>query len=193
MKKLILTGLTIGLTMGLTACASTEKTAEVEVAVKAPDSVDLGGLSNEEATTKLLDALLSKSYLASRAGPNGVAVNFDNSQFILQPSINPDGIDRIMMNRFYAIHPKYVGSKEMLLMIGTLNQKLNFAKFVIRDQGAVIQVQGAATFVDTITMEELRRFILWTDEGLRQVGESLPKGAEDVIKPIPVMQNIQSI
>ncbi|WP_299802742.1 hypothetical protein [uncultured Shewanella sp.] len=197
MKKLIVAGLTMSLTMGLTACASTENTAEAEaeaeVVVKGPESVDLGGLSNEEATTKLLEALLSKNYLASRAGPNGVAVNFDNNQFILQPSINPDGIDRIMMNRFYAIHPKYVGSKEMLFMIGTLNQKLNFAKFVVRDQGAVIQVQGAATFVDTISMEEIRRFILWTDEGLRQVGQSLPEGAEDVIKPIPVMKNIQSI
>ncbi|MGS0690578.1 hypothetical protein ACVBIO_07820 [Shewanella sp. 0m-8] len=193
MKKQILTGLTMSLMMGLTACASTEKTEDVEVAVRAPDSVELGGLSNEEATTKLLEALLNKSYLASRAGPGGVAVQFDNTQFILQPSINPDGIDRIMMNRFYAIHPKYVGSKEMLLMIGSLNQKLNFAKFVIRDQGAVIQVQGAATFVDTISMEEIRRFILWIDEGLRQVAESLPEGAEDVIKPIPVMQNVQSI
>ncbi|MCL1138059.1 hypothetical protein [Shewanella pneumatophori] len=189
MKKLILAGLI----MSLGACASTDKTETTAAATLAPDSVDLGGLSNEDATSKLLEALLSKSYLASRAGPNGVAVNFDNNQFILQPSINPDGIDRIMMNRFYAIHPKYVGSKEMLFMIGTLNQKLNFAKFVIRDNGAVIQVQGAATFVDTITMEELRRFILWTDEGLRQVGKSLPEGAEDVIKPIPVMQNIQSI
>ncbi|MGS0693227.1 hypothetical protein [Shewanella sp. 0m-4] len=190
MKKQILTGLTMSLMMGLTACASTEKTEDVEVAVRAPDSVELGGLSNEEATTKLLEALLNKSYLASRAGPGGVAVQFDNTQFILQPSINPDGIDRIMMNRFYAIHPKYVGSKEMLLMIGSLNQKLNFAKFVIRDQGAVIQVQGAATFVDTISMEEIRRFILWIDEGLRQVAESLPEGAEDVIKPIPVMKSV---
>ncbi|GIU43987.1 hypothetical protein TUM4438_14150 [Shewanella sairae] len=189
MKKLILAGLI----MSLAACASTDNSEELTAATLAPDSVDLGGLSNEEATSKLLEALLNKSYLASRAGPNGVAVDFDRTQFILQPSMNPDGIDRIMMNRFYAIHPKYVGSKEMLFMIGTLNQKLNFAKFVIRDKGAVIQVQGAATFVDTITMEELRRFILWTDEGLRQVAESLPEGSQDVIKPIPVMQNIQSI
>ncbi|WP_028769335.1 hypothetical protein [Shewanella fidelis] len=188
MKKLILAGLV----MSLGACTATDNTANNETSVLAPESVELGGLSNEDATTKLLEALLSKNYLASRAGPNGVAVNFDNSQFILQPSINPDGIDRIMMNRFYAIHPKYVGSKEMLFMIGTLNQKLNFAKFVVRDNGAVIQVQGAATFVDTISMEEIRRFILWIDEGLRQVGQSMPEGAEDVIKPIPVMQNIQS-
>lgn len=189
MRKLII----IALMLGLTACAATESNTEVEVTAKAPDSVTLGGMTDAEATDKLLEALLNKSYLAKKAGPNGVAVNFDNSQFILQPSINPEGIDRILMNRFYAIHPKYVGSKEILVMIGTLNQKLNFAKFVVRERGAVIQVQGAATFVDTISMEEIRRFILWTDEGLRQVGKSLPEGSEDVIKPIPVMQNIQSI
>lgn len=189
MKKLIIAGLV----MSLTACATTENNTDATVTATVPDSVTLGGMSNEQAATKLLEALLSKNYLATKAGPNAVAVNFDNSQFILQPSINPDGIDRILMNRFYAIHPKYVGSKEMLIMIGTLNQKLNFAKFVIRDQGAVIQVQGAATFVDTISMEEIRRFILWTDEGLRQVGKSLPKGSGNVIKPIPVMQQIKSI
>ncbi|PKG55479.1 MULTISPECIES: hypothetical protein [unclassified Shewanella] len=189
MKKLLLAGLV----MSLSACAATENNTDVEVTTKTPDSVTLGGMTNEQASTKLLEALLSKNYLATKAGPNGVAVNFDNSQFILQPSINPEGIDRILMNRFYAIHPKYVGSKEMLIMIGTLNQKLNFAKFVVRERGAVIQVQGAATFVDTISMEEIRRFLLWTDEGLRQVAKSLPEGSEDVIKPIPVMQQIKSM
>ena len=186
MKKLLI----IGLMLGLTACATTKGSTEAETVVKAPDSVTLGGMTDAEATDELLQALLNKSYLAKKAGANGVAVNFDNSQFILQPSINPDGIDRILMNRFYAIHPKYVGSREMLVMIGTLNQKLNFAKFVVREKGAVIQVQGAATFVDTISMEEIRRFILWTDEGLRQVGKSLPEGSEEVIKPIPVMQRV---
>ena len=94
------------------------------------------------------------------------------------------------MNRFYAVHPKLVGSKDLVVLIGTLNHKLNFAKFTLLENGAVIQVQGAATFVDTIELEEIRRFMLWTDEGLRQVGHSLPKGAEKMIKPIPVMQGI---
>jgi hypothetical protein len=117
-----------------------------------------------------------------------VAVQFGDNQFVLQPSMSEQGVDRILTNRLFAVHPQLHGSKELLVLIGSLNQKLNFAKFVVRENGGVIQVQGAATFVDSIELEELRRFMLWTDEGLKQVGKSLPKGSEDLIKPIPVIK-----
>lgn len=184
MKKLMIAGMLLS----LCACAATEKTQPAATAGLAPDSVTLGGVTNEDATKKLYEALVKNNYLAKMSGEHSVAVQFDNNQFLLQPSINPDGIDRILMNRFYAVHPKLVGSKDLLVLIGSLNHKLNFAKFVLRENGAVIQVQGAATFVDTIELEEIRRFMLWTDEGLRQVSHSLPKGAEEMIKPIPIMQ-----
>ena len=35
------------------------------------------------------------------------------------------------MNRFYAVHPQLQASQELPVVIGTLNQKLNFAKFVL--------------------------------------------------------------
>ncbi|ACA88866.1 hypothetical protein [Shewanella woodyi] len=186
MKKLIIAGFLTS----LCACAATENSDETPKASMAPEQVTLGDMSNSDATKKLYEALIQKNYLAKMAGSDRVAVLFDDNQFLLQPSINPNGIDRILMNRFYAVHPKLVGSKDLLVLIGTLNHKLNFAKFTLRENGAVIQVQGAATFVDTIELEEIRRFMLWTDEGLRQVGHSLPKGAEKMIKPIPVMQGI---
>ncbi|QFU24842.1 hypothetical protein FM038_023730 [Shewanella eurypsychrophilus] len=189
MRKLMIAGLAIV----LSACAATESSDVPASTAAAPESVTLGGMSNEDATKTLFEALIKKNYLATMASPNRIALQFDDNQFVLQPSINPNGIDRIMMNRFYAVHPKLKGSKELLILIGTLNHKLNFAKFTLRDNGAVIQVQGAATFVNTIELEEIRRFMLWTDEGLRQVGRSLPKGSEDLIKPIPVMQQAQSL
>ncbi|BAJ04082.1 hypothetical protein [Shewanella violacea] len=185
MKKFIIAGLAIT----LSACAATDSSdGAATAAVVAPESVTLGGMTNEQATKTLFEALVHKNYLATMAGPNRIALQFDDNQFLLQPSINPNGVDRIMMNRFYAVHPKLIGSRELLIIIGTLNHKLNFAKFTLRDKGAVIQVQGAATFVNTIEMEEIRKFMLWTDEGLRQVAHSLPKDSELLIKPIPVMQ-----
>ncbi|WP_299795023.1 hypothetical protein [uncultured Shewanella sp.] len=187
MNKLIIA---VVLTM-LTACASTDNN-DKSTAV-APERVTLGGMTNDDAAKALFDALIKKNYLATMASPTRIALQFDDNQFVLQPSINPDGIDRIMMNRFYAVHPKLAGSQDLLILIGTLNHKLNFAKFTLRENGAIIQVQGAATFVNTIELEEIRRFMLWTDEGLRQVGHSLPKGAEQLIKPIPVMQQSQSL
>ncbi|MEI6859908.1 MAG: hypothetical protein V5788_09035 [Shewanella sp.] len=187
MKKFIIASLAIT----LSACVATGSSNEAAIAVVAPESVTLGGMTNEEATKTLFEALIHKNYLATIVSPNRIALQFDDSQFLLQPSINPNGIDRIIMNRFYAVHPKLRGSRELLTIISTLNHKLNFAKFILRDNGAVIQVQGAATFVNTIELEEIRRFMLWTDEGLRQVGHSLPKGSEQVIKPISVMQQSQ--
>jgi len=189
MKKLIIAGL---VTM-LSACAATDKSDTTAGATLAPERVTLGGMTNEDAAKTLFDALIKKNYLATMASPSRIALQFDDNQFVLQPSINPNGIDRIMMNRFYAVHPKLVGSQDLLILIGTLNHKLNFAKFTLRENGAIIQVQGAATFVNTIELEEIRRFMLWTDEGLRQVGHSLPKGSEQLIKPIPVMQQSQSL
>jgi hypothetical protein len=183
MKKLIIAGMLTS----LCACAATEKSDTETIVGLAPERVTLGGETNADATKKLYEALVKNNYLAQISGTDRVAVLFDDNQFLLQPSINPDGIDRILMNRFYAVHPKLVGSKDLLVLIGNLNHKLNFAKFTLRDNGAVIQVQGAATFVDTIELEEIRRFMLWTDEGLRQIRHSLPKGAEEMIKPIPVM------
>ncbi|MEC4726869.1 hypothetical protein HWQ46_15045 [Shewanella sp. D64] len=184
MKKLTIAGMLTS----LCACAATENSEQEASVGLAPERVTLGGVTNADATKKLYQALVKNNYLAKMSGTDRIAVLFGDNQFLLQPSINPDGIDRILMNRFYAVHPKLVGSKDLLILIGGLNHKLNFAKFILRENGAVIQVQGAATFVDIIELEEIRRFMLWTDEGLRQVGYSLPKGAEEMIKPIPIMQ-----
>ncbi|MBS0042573.1 hypothetical protein KFE26_09705 [Shewanella sp. M16] len=183
--------------LGLTACATTAPsqtsaidqvaTQEVVSAPVAPKVVELGGLTNETAADRLYQALINANYLATQVAPTKVAVQFGNNQFLLEPSINSAGIDRILMNRFYAVHPQLQASQELPAVIGTLNQKLNFAKFVLLDQGAVIQVQGTVTFADRIEIEELRRFMLWTNGGLAQVVQSLPDGVEQYIRPLPLM------
>ncbi|MCG9720118.1 hypothetical protein [Shewanella sp. Isolate7] len=152
-----------------------------------PERVYFSGMSDELATDALLVSLINKNYLAKKVGPNKVGVQLGNHQFVLQPSLNPEGIDRILASRFYAVSPKLVGSQELVALIGTLNDKLNFAKFTLREEGKVIQVQGAATFVGTLELEELRRFLIWTDDALMRVGQALPNSAEQLIKPIPVM------
>ncbi|MCU7999927.1 hypothetical protein [Shewanella sp. SM95] len=183
--------------LGLTACAITAPsqtsaidqvaTQAVVSAPVAPKVVELGGLTNETAADRLYQALINANYLATQVALTKVAVQFGNNQFLLEPSINSAGIDRILMNRFYAVHPQLQASQELPAVIGTLNQKLNFAKFVLLDQGAVIQVQGTVTFADRIEIEELRRFMLWTNGGLAQVVQSLPDGVEQYIRPLPLM------
>ena len=183
--------------LGLTACATTAPsqtsaidqvaTQAVVSAPVAPKVVELGGLTNETAADRLYQALINANYLATQVALTKVAVQFGNNQFLLEPSINSAGIDRILMNRFYAVHPQLQASQELPAVIGTLNQKLNFAKFVLLDQGAVIQVQGTVTFADRIEIEELRRFMLWTNGGLAQVVQSLPDGVEQYIRPLPLM------
>ncbi|AEG13154.1 hypothetical protein Sbal183_0362 [Shewanella baltica OS183] len=185
--------------LGLTACAATAPSqtsaidpmvAQEVVAPVAPKVVELGGLTNEAAAERLHQALVNANYLATKVAPTKVAVQFGNNQFLLEPSINSAGIDRILMNRFYAVHPQLQASQELPVVIGTLNQKLNFAKFVLLDQGAVIQIQGTVTFADRVEIEELRRFMLWTNGGLTQVAQSLPDGIDQYIRPIPLMQQM---
>lgn len=185
--------------LGLTACAATAPSqtsaidpvvAQEVVAPVAPKVVELGGLTNEAAAERLHQALINANYLATKVAPTKVAVQFGNNQFLLEPSINSAGIDRILMNRFYAVHPQLQASQELPVVIGTLNQKLNFAKFVLLDQGAVIQIQGTVTFADRVEIEELRRFMLWTNGGLAQVAQSLPDGIDQYIRPIPLMQQM---
>ncbi|MGI2097555.1 hypothetical protein [Shewanella glacialipiscicola] len=183
--------------LGLTACATTVPSqttainpASAQEAVSAPVApkvVELGGMTNEAAAQRLYQALLNANYLATLVSPTKVAVQFGNNQFLLEPSINSAGIDRILMNRFYAVHPQLQASPELLVVIGTLNQNLNFAKFVLRDQGAVIQVQGVVTFAERVEIEELRRFMLWTNNGLAQIAQSLPEGVDQLIRPIPLI------
>lgn len=187
MKKLFL----FGCLFALTACSATSTDTTEAADNRAPTQVNMQGMSNEDATDTLLQALVKANYLADKVGPNRVAVQLGERQFVLQPSMNPEGIDRILANRFFAVHPQLQSSKELLLLIGQLNQKLNFAKFFIRENGAIIQVQSSATFVGTMELEELRRFLLWTDEGLLQVAKSMPADSEKLIKPIPVMQHPQ--
>lgn len=186
--------------LGLTACAATapSQTSAIDPVVAqenvsapvAPKVVELGGLTNDAAAERLYQALINANYLATKVAPTKVAVQFGDNQFLLEPSINSAGIDRILMNRFYAVHPQLQASQELPVVIGTLNQKLNFAKFVLLDQGAVIQIQGTVTFADHVEIEELRRFMLWTNGGLAQVAQSLPDGIDQYIRPIPLMQQM---
>ncbi|MCL1143502.1 hypothetical protein [Shewanella gaetbuli] len=185
MKKLLL----VSSLLLMTACTATQSESEAPVVNQIPTTINMAGLDNGKAAEELYSSLIKANYLVDKVSADRVAVQLGNHQFVLQPSMNPEGIDRILANRFYAVHPQLHGSKELLVMIGQLNQKLNFAKFFIRENGAVIQVQSSATFVNEIELEEIRRFLIWTDEGLRQVGSSLPKGSEQLIKPIPVMQH----
>lgn len=186
--------------LGLTACAATapSQTSAIDPVVAqenvsapvAPKVVELGGLTNEAAAERLYQALINANYLATKVAPTKVAVQFGDNQFLLEPSINSAGIDRILMNRFYAVHPQLQASQELPVVIGTLNQKLNFAKFVLLDQGAVIQIQGTVTFADRVEIEELRRFMLWTNGGLAQVAQSLPDGIDQYIRPIQLIQQM---
>ena len=190
--------------LGLTACAATSssipesqstspavKSSEAHAPV-APKVVQLAGMTNEAAADALYQALLNANYLANKVGPDKVAVQFGNNDFMLEPSMNAAGIDRILMNRFYAVHPQLQANPELPAVIGELNAKLNFAKFVLREQGAVIQIQGTVTFADKVEIEELRRFMLWTDGGLAQIAKSLPEGIEQYLRPIPLMPVVKS-
>ncbi|SDJ90677.1 hypothetical protein SAMN04488540_11556 [Ferrimonas sediminum] len=150
----------------LTGCASTGKD---------PVTVDMSGMTNEQATEQLIEALKSESYQVKRASADRVLVDYDGSHFLLQPKLMPNGLDRVVITKYYALHPDLAQTPELLLIIGKLNQQLDFAKFVVRDEGKAIEVRGAATFVDRISVLELTRFMDWTNQGLALLRQQFPQ------------------
>ncbi|ADN74316.1 hypothetical protein Fbal_0102 [Ferrimonas balearica DSM 9799] len=137
--------------------------------------LDLAGKTNQEATDALVTALTDKQYKVQRVSGQSLMVEYDNSHFMMQPKLTEDGLDRIVITKYYVLHPDLAQTPELLLLIGQLNQRMDFAKFVLIEEGRGVEVRGAATFVDTISVEELTRFMDWTDAGLRALREAFPQ------------------
>lgn len=137
--------------------------------------LDLAGKTNEQATEALVTALTEQQYKVQRVSGQSLMVEYDNSHFMMQPKLTEDGLDRIVIAKYYVLHPELAQTPELLLLIGQLNQRMDFAKFVVIEEGRGVEVRGAATFVDTITIEELTRFMDWTDAGLRALREAFPQ------------------
>lgn len=181
----------LSLLFSLSACATTEsKTPQSNHSAIA---IELGGLDTQQANTALFQALLKQGYLVESVKDSGVAVQFGKHQFLLETQLDKTGFNRILVNRFYAVHPKVQNSDQLYILISSLNQQLNFAKFVVRQKGTVVQLQTAASFNQSIELEEIRKFLLWTSDGIEHVANGLPKELGQVIKPIPVMKPKQPI
>ncbi len=152
--------------MLMTGCAATGQSQ---------DRIDLSGKTNEQATETLLEALQAEAYQVKRAAADRLLVEYDGSHFMLQPRMLPDSLDRVVITKYYLLHPDLAQTPELLLVIGKLNQQLDFAKFIVRQEGRAIEVRGSATFVDEISLLELTRFMAWTNQGLALVRQQFPQ------------------
>ncbi len=137
--------------------------------------IEMAGMTNEQATEALVTALSDQKYQVKRVSGQALMVEYDNSHFMMQPKLTPDGLDRVVIAKYYVLHPDLAQTPELLLLVGQLNQGMDFAKFVLIDEGRGVEVRGAATFVDTISLEELTRFMDWTDAGIRALREAFPQ------------------
>ncbi|WP_163935223.1 YbjN domain-containing protein [Paraferrimonas sp. SM1919] len=172
----------------ISGCASTQPSTRTDV-------IEFLDSAPQQAVDKLYQGLLHHNYLAQKIEGKGVVVQFDSTQMILQPAISnqKDGIDRIVVNQYFGVHPKFVGNRQLLALVANLNRQLTFAKFVFTQGGQVILVQSSMTFIEDLDLEELRRFMLWVDEGLRQVGTNLPPQMATIIIPLPLMKSGQAL
>ncbi|MBY6187978.1 YbjN domain-containing protein [Marinobacter hydrocarbonoclasticus] len=139
------------------------------------NNIDMAGMTNEQATEALVTALSDQKYQVKRVSGQALMVEYDNSHFMMQPKLTDNALDRIVIAKYYVLHPELAQTPELLLLIGQLNQRMDFAKFVLIEEGRGVEVRGAATFVDTISVEELTRFMDWTDAGLRALREAFPQ------------------
>ncbi|MBY5994112.1 hypothetical protein [Ferrimonas balearica] len=163
MKRIFVLLLSLGLLGG---CASLGEQGTV---------LDLTGNTNDQATDALVTALSGEKYTVKRASAHSLMVEYDNGHFMMQPKMNTEGLDRIVITKYYVLHPDLAQTPELLLIIGQLNQGMDFAKFVLINEGTAVEVRGAATFVDRISLQELTAFMDWTNAGLNALRQQFPQ------------------
>ncbi|SHI21228.1 YbjN domain-containing protein [Ferrimonas marina] len=150
------------------------------------DQLDLAGKSAAEATDMIAEALTAKQYKVQRASDEALLVHYDGSDFMLHPKLS-NKLDRLVVSKYFVLHPELAQSPELLLIVGQLNQGMDFAKFVLREEGRALEIRGAATFVDTLSIEELTAYMDWTNEGIRALRAQFPQ-VQPMAVEVPLTQ-----
>jgi hypothetical protein len=161
----------------ITGCATQYKGTEMEVpqnrgvfVVKKIHSED-----NEEATTALSYFLKDNSFRASRYGQTTLLVEYDGGKFILNPKMQEGDLSRIVVTKYYGVKTEYQGTTELLALALVLNNKFNIGQFSLSEDGDALILQGNITFVDSIDVIEIRKFLDYFNVLLSYGYDSIPE------------------
>ena len=137
------------------------------------DSVlELEGSDDAAAAAALTASLRAAGVPAEPAtSPASLFVYRDGRATLLSPVLQAEGLDRIIGARSYAPAGGR-GEAALAALATTLNESLNVAGFKVA--GGALLMEANLTFLDRLTVAELRAFLDWLDAielAIRRVDE----------------------
>lgn len=129
------------------------------------DSVTLSGDDNETAARTLASYLKRHGIRILRQNGQNVSVQRGSSKIILSPKLTDDGIDRIVVSKFYRVKDDHRHGAEVEAMAMKLNADLNIGTFSVDGDGDLLY-QSHITFMDRVEFAEIDAFLEFMDHSM---------------------------
>jgi hypothetical protein len=175
MKPFITSSIAALLIINLAACVSTNPVVKNDKTAITGNIFTTTTDSNEEATTQLVHFLQKNAFDVVRMNETTLRINYDNGKFTLSPKLSEDGLDRIIVRKYYSIQKPYQNTSKILAFVVRLNQELNVAQFSLKDDGQTFVALGNITFVDKLEAVEIRKFMEFFNTGMRAIVHIIPE------------------
>jgi len=177
MKPFFTSSMAALLIVNLVACVSTSplKNEKNETAITENITFTATTDNDEEATTQLVHLLQKNAFDVVRINEATLRIEYDNGKFTVSPKLSKDGLDRIIIRKYYGIKKPYQNTSKILAFAVQLNQELNVAQFSLKDDGQTFVALGSITFVDKLEVVEIRKFMEFFNTGMRAIVHLIPE------------------
>lgn len=123
---------------------------------------------DEVAARKLADLLEYNGVSIRKRGDDWIGVEINDTNFVLQPKMSNEGIDRIVAQVYLGIEDEYRNSQEVKEMVWKLNQNFNVAQFYLDSDGDLVMLMPI-TFVDRINLKEIKYSLEFMSKSILKV------------------------
>lgn len=135
-----------------------------ELRARAGQEVELSDENALEAGETLAAFLTEKGYDVAVVNEL-VAVDRDGSRFLLEPRMSAQGIDFLMVTKFYKVRPAWEGQQEIYALAAFLNTASSYARFGIDHDGDFV-IQAELPFHSRLSEILLSQFLDRLDQNI---------------------------
>lgn len=130
---------------------------------------------DEEATTQLVHFLQKNAFDVIRTNETTLRIKYDDGTFIVSPKLSKDGLDRIVMRKYYNVQKPYRNTSKILAFIFQLNQEFNVAQFSLENNSKTFVALAYITFVNKLEVVEMRKFMEFFNTSMRAMALFIPE------------------
>lgn len=138
------------------------------------DYLALPGSENDAAARALAPYLEKHGLDVIRRNGENVSVRRGNSKFVLSPKMSSEGLDRIVVGKFYGVEDRFRHSEKVDRLVKSLNEDLNVGTFSIDGDGDLL-FQSHITFVERVEYAEIEAFLDFMDQSMVMAGLTHPE------------------